>query len=102
MERYMHSFGASFSVAVLFTALVYAIKAVFPDFGEWTEEVFGHAWFYMGVLALIIYVGLGLSSVRWTSTSQGLATLVAGSAIVSGSIIGFIAIALALLGRAGG
>lgn len=102
MERYLHSFGASFSVAVLVTALVYAVKAVFPDFGEWSEEAFGHAWFYMGTLALLIYAGLGLSGVRFTSSGRGLATLVAGSAIISGSSIGLIAIALALLGRAGG
>lgn len=102
MERYLHSFGASFSIAVLVTALVYAVKAVFPDFGEWSEEAFGHAWFYMGTLALLIFAGIGYSGISFTSSSKGLATMVAASAVVSGGTIGLIAITLALLGRAGG
>lgn len=65
MERYLHSFGASFAIALLVTAFVYAVKAVSPDFGEWTEETFGHAWFSMGVLALALYVGLGFTGLRW-------------------------------------
>lgn len=102
MERYLHSFGASFSVAVLATAAVYAVKSVFPDLGEWSEEAFGHEWLYMGVLALLIYIGIGLSGIRFTSSGKGLATMVAVSAVISGGTIGLIAIALALLGRGGG
>jgi hypothetical protein len=102
MERYLHSFGASFAIALLVTAFVYAVKAVSPDFGEWTEETFGHAWFSMGVLALALYVGLGFTGLRWTKDSKSLAVLVAGAAVVSGGVIGLVAIALAVLGRAGG
>ncbi|OGA48916.1 MAG: hypothetical protein A3F74_18555 [Betaproteobacteria bacterium RIFCSPLOWO2_12_FULL_62_58] len=97
MERYVHSFGASFAVAVLLTAFVFAIKAVFPELEEWSEELFGHAWLYMGVLALVVFVGLGLSPVRLTASSRGLATLVAGAAVIAGVVIA-VAAAVAAFG----
>lgn len=98
MERYVHSFGASLAAAVLLAALVFAIKAVFPGFEEWSEEIFGHAWLYMGVLALAVFVSLGLAPLRWTSTSYGLAALVAGAAVVSGLVIAAVAAVMADLG----
>lgn len=98
MERYVHSFGGSLAVAVLLTALVFAIKAVFPAFEEWSDETLGHAWLYMGVLALAVFVGLGLAPFRLTSSSRALATLVAGAAILSGLVIAAVAAAMAAFG----
>ena len=98
MERYVHSFGASLAVAVLLTALAFAIKAVFPGFEDWSEEAFGHAWLYMGVLALAVFVGLGLAPLRWTATGPGLAALVAGTALISSLIITAVAAVMAALG----
>lgn len=98
MERYVHSFGGSLAVAVMLTAFVFAIKAVFPELEEWSEEAFGHAWLYMGVLALVVFVGLGLSPVRFTTSSRGLATLIAGAAVIGGLVILVAAAALATFG----
>lgn len=95
MERYIHSFGGSLAVAVLLTAFVFAAKAIFPGFEEWGEETFGHAWLYMGVLALAVFVGLGLAPLRWTSSSRGLAALVAGAAVTSSLVITAVAVAIA-------
>jgi len=101
MERYVHSFGGSLAVAALLTALVFAVKAIFPEFEEWGEEAFGHAWLYMGILGLAVFVGLGLLPLRWTSTGSGLAGLLAGSVIVSGAVILAAAALLATYGSFG-
>ncbi len=95
MERYVHSFGGSFAFAALLTAFVFVIKAIFPGFAEWSEDTFGHAWLFMGVLALGIFVGLGLVPVRWTSSSRALATLIAGAAVISGFVIVVAAVSMA-------
>jgi len=52
----------------------------------------------MGVLALAVFVSLGLAPLRWTSTSYGLAALVAGAAVVSGLVIAAVAAVMADLG----
>ena len=95
MDRYVHSFGGSFAIAVLLTALVFAVKAVSPGFEEWSEETFGHAWLYMGVLALAVFIGLGLAPLRFTSSSRALAMLVGGTAVISSLIIAAVAAAMA-------
>lgn len=98
MERYGYSFGISFAVAVLLTALVFAVKVIFPDFEEWSDETLGHAWLYMGVLALVVFAGLGLASPRWPSGSGGLAALIGVAAVGSAVVMAAAAAAMAALG----
>lgn len=81
------SFGLSFAIAVLTTAIVFAIKAINPELEEWAEEAFGHAWFYQAVLALIVFLGLGLVPMGGRLDGRGVAGIVAGSTVVSGLII---------------
>lgn len=87
MDRYVHSFGASLAVSVLLIALVFATKVAFPEFGRWSDEVFGHAWFFMGALALVVFAGLGLSPLRFTAGSRGLAMLMGGALVAAGAVI---------------
>ena len=90
------SFGLSYSIAVVVTALLFAVKAVNPELDEWTEEVFGHAWLYQGVLGLLLFVGLGLAPLG-KHDLRGVAFIVLGSTVVSGLIIvGAAAVAAAL------
>lgn len=49
------------------------------------------------VLALVVFVGLGLSPVRFTTSSRGLATLIAGAAVIAGVVI-VVAAAVAAFG----
>jgi hypothetical protein len=97
MDRYIHSFGGSFAIAVLLTALVFAAKLVSPSIEEWSEETFGHAWLYMGLLAIAVFIGLGLAPLRLTTSSRALATLVGGTAVISSLIIAAAAVAMAVL-----
>ena len=98
MERYAHSFGLSLALAVLLSAFVYALKAAFPALETWTEHTFGHAWLYMAVLSLIVFVGLGLAGIRLTSSGNALAVMVAGSAVISAVAITGIATVLSAVG----
>jgi membrane-anchored protein YejM (alkaline phosphatase superfamily) len=80
------SFGWSYSIAAVVTAIVFAVKALNPGLDEWAEELFGHAWLYQGVLGLLLFVGLGLAPFGKRDL-RGVAFLVLGSTLVSGLII---------------
>lgn len=43
------------------------MKALFPELEEWGEETFGHAWLYMAILGLAVFLGLGLARLRLTA-----------------------------------
>ena len=90
------SFGLSFAIAVLVTAVLFAIKAVEPELDEWAEDAFGHAWFYQGVLALILFVGLGFIPMGGRLGGRIVAAIVFSSTAVSGLVILAAAVALAL------
>ena len=98
MERYPYSFGASFAVAVLVTVGLYAIKALIPGLEEWAEESFGHAWLYMGVIAVAVFVILGLTPIRFASDGRRLAVKFGGVAIVGAIVIVALAAILAASG----
>ena len=70
MERHVYPFGSALVVAVLVTGLIFAIKAVVPGLEELAEERFGHAWLYMGVLALIVFFVFGLMPLRFASSER--------------------------------
>lgn len=101
MERYVHSFGNSFAVAAVLTALEYLVKGIFPGFAEWSEANLGHAWLVNGVLGLVIFVGLGFSGVRWTRSDRGLAILIGAATVASGLVILVAAAMLAYVGYSG-
>ncbi len=94
--RPVASFGLSFAVAVLATAVIFAIKAAEPELDEWAEEAFGHAWFYQAVLALVLFFGLGFIPMGGRLGGRGVAAIVIGSTVASGLIILAAAAALAL------
>lgn len=96
MKEHAHAFGASLSVAAALTALIFAAKAVFPALEEWGEEALGHAWLYMAVLGLAVFVGLGLARIRLTAGSGALAAMIAATAVASGAVIFVAAAVLAL------
>lgn len=98
MNDRVHSFGASLSIAAGLTALVFAIKALFPELEEWGEETFGHAWLYMAILGLAVFLGLGLARLRLTTGNVALATMIAVTTIISGGVILVAAAVLALTG----
>jgi len=98
MERYVYSFGASFAVAVLVTAGLYVIKALIPGLEEWAEELFGHAWFYMAVIAVAVFVILGLAPIRFASDGRRLAVQIGSAAVTSAIVIVALAAVLAASG----
>lgn len=98
MKQHVHAFGASLSVAAGLTALIFAVKALFPEFEEWGEEAFGHAWLYMGILGLAVFLSLGLVRFRLTTGSIKLATMIAVTTVASGAVILLAAAVLALTG----
>ncbi len=87
MERYVYSFGGSFVIAVLLTALLFAIKAVAPGLEDRTEGRFGHAWAYMGVLAIVVFVAIGMTPFRLASSARSLAVAIAAATVASGTVI---------------
>ncbi|HEX8011484.1 MAG TPA: hypothetical protein VF814_11190 [Casimicrobiaceae bacterium] len=101
MERYVHSFGSSFAVAAVLTALEYLVKGIFPGFAEWSEVNLGHAWLVQAVLGLVIFVGLGFAPIRWTQSARGLAILIGAATVVSGAVILVAAMMLAYVGYSG-
>lgn len=87
MERRICSFGSAFAIAVLLAALLFVIKTLTPSLEEWAEGAFGHAWLYMGVLALVVFAALGLTPIHLVSGSRGLTRLIIGATVVSGVAI---------------
>lgn len=81
------AFGLSFAIAVLITAALFAFKAINPELEEWAEEAFGHAWFYQAVLALIVFLGIGLMPMGSRLGGRAVAGIVVGSTVVSGLVI---------------
>lgn len=82
-----NSFGLSFAVAVLVTAVFFAAKVADPELDEWVEEAFGHAWLYQGVLGLALFFGIGLVPIGKRLSGLSVAAVVSGSTVVSGLII---------------
>lgn len=87
MDRRIHAFGDALAVAALLTALVFALKAVFPGFEEWAEETLGHAWLSMGLLAFAVFAALGLAGLRLSATPRGLSAVLALSVLGSGAVM---------------
>lgn len=98
MDRHIFSFGASFVVATLLTAGIYLIKVLIPGLDESIEARIGHAWSYMGVLALILFFGLGLMPVRFAHDEKSLAVQIVAAAIVSAVVIFLLSAWLAVRG----
>jgi hypothetical protein len=87
MTRYENSFGISYSVAALLVAILFATKIAVPQFGEWAEGTFGHAWLYMGIFALAVFLGLGMLRVGANLSEKALTTIIVAATVGSGGII---------------
>ncbi len=98
MDRRTHAFGDALAIAVVLTALIFALKAAVPAFEEWAEETLGHAWLSMGLLALAVFGGLGLGGLRLSAAPRGLSLVLALSVIGSGAVIVAAAFWLAVSG----
>jgi len=101
MERYVYSFGSSFAVAAVLTALEYLAKGIFPGFAEWSEETLGPAWLVHALIGLVIFVGLGFAPIPWTRSDRGLAILIGAAIVVSGAVMLASAAMLGYVGYSG-
>ena len=91
------SFGLAYAVAVLITAVLFALKVAFPVVEEWAAESFGHPWFYHAVLGLIVLFGIGLLPIGARLSGRAVAWTVFGSTVLAGLIIVGAAAAAAML-----
>lgn len=94
MGKYTKSFGLSFAVTSLFSALLVLVKESSPDTVlAWMAAASGHHWVTHGIVNLILFFLLGWLLARPNQgqgvniTPKGLVISIAGALIISWLII---------------
>jgi hypothetical protein len=92
--KYTRSFGVSFGIASVFSALLVILKETNEDTVlAWMKAASGHHWITHGILNLILFVVLGWALSRLHNgrgvniSTNGLIYVIAGSIFVSGILI---------------
>jgi len=102
LDASVSSFGISLVISSILGALLFAVKAADPEFAEWMEATFGHAWLSQGVLSLAVFLLLGLVFGKSKASGKGLAVAVALGVVLSGLILAAAAVGGALfMGESG-
>ncbi len=94
MGKYTQSFGVSFAIVSVFSALLVILKETHEETVlAWMKAATGHHWVTQGVLDLILFVVLGWALSRLHNgqgmrvSANGLISLIVGSVVVSGVLI---------------
>ncbi len=90
LEKYTVSFGLSFAVTSLLSALLVIAKQMNPPLKTWMKALTGHHWTTHALLVLIAFVllGLMLAFVREGKLGgRAMTTVVVLSTILSGLIV---------------
>lgn len=92
--KYARSFGLSFAITSVFSALLVIIKELSEEgVLAWMKAMTGHHWVTHGVINLIIFVVLGWALARGGKgqgveiSANGLVACIVGAVIIDGGLI---------------
>ncbi len=85
------AFGISYAITSIFSALLMVLKESSVAVHDFLTAITGHHWVSHGLLNIIVFVVLGIMlsrSGRAQMSAGSLVSMIVGSTIVSGAIIG--------------